>query len=81
MIAIEKGLSIPRGGRPKSDVRATMEVLGVNDSFIYPTLPDGDLKKTGVYAGRTAAYLRPKQFARRTVMEDGKWVVRVWRVA
>lgn len=77
-IRIDKGVPMNRRGR-LSAVRIAMESLEVGDSFVYPTVHN-NLKLTGIYAGRTANYITDKQFTRRTVEENGKRVVRVWRV-
>ena len=72
-ITIDKGVSLPRGGRKNKYPLRTMEV---DDSFFV-------VGRTPSKMGSCIDYARFKtgfKYATRTVTEDGVKGVRVWRV-
>lgn len=81
-IKIDNAIPLPKvaPGRPRSPVMIALRALEVGQSFIAPIL-DHDRRKTQIYAGRSGQSLKPKKFSTRIVMEGGKHVVRVWRIA
>lgn len=81
---IDKGIPIPRPGQgkgtPAGPVRTAMDALAVGESFLAPIISH-DPRKTQVYTGRTGQNLKPKKFSTRQIIENGRRVVRVWRVS
>lgn len=84
--AIDKGIPIPppagRKARGRRGASLPWRTMAVGDSFIFPAR--GDAVTTSARA-RTAVAHRARtdraKFEVHTVTEDGRRVVRVWRVA
>lgn len=79
-IEIERGVPIPIAhGRPRRGphlaVQLAMANMEINESFVSPL----DSKAT-LSIAKGVRLSMGRKFATRTVVEDGKSVVRVWRI-
>lgn len=80
---IDKGIPLPPRGRARVEHPLMLE-MAVGDSYLFPPKPNEKAYDTGARAGnvmrRYAKHHRMK-FARRTLLEGGVKVVRIWRTA
>jgi hypothetical protein len=83
-VKIDKGVPIPKKRsreKPCSPHVAALKILKIGESIVYPAKQGEAVQRTARRASSRCVHLKPKKFTTRIRVEDGKEVVRVWRIA
>jgi hypothetical protein len=83
-IKIDRNIPMPsaRGGGGVMSTKYPWAKMKIGDSFIFPNTKEG-MQRTQRYAGSVAAvagYRLGTKYATRVVKENGRSIVRVWRI-